>query len=155
MGKKLNWLVATSGGIGLLPLAPGSWAAAFSGFLWLVVGLNTHAPGTYVWQCIILLVLATAGVYCSGKISNEKDKDPSYVVIDEVAGMWTALVFVNPGFQNLAAGFLLFRFFDIAKPLGIRRMEKLGKGWGIMLDDLLAGCYSNIILQLLVWLKLW
>ena len=52
-------------------------------------------------------------------------------------------------------GLVLFRFFDIAKPLYIRRMEKLNGGWGVMLDDVLAGIYSNLVLQLIVLMKIW
>jgi phosphatidylglycerophosphatase A len=55
----------------------------------------------------------------------------------------------------MVIGLVLFRFFDIAKPLYIRRMEKLNGGWGVMLDDVLAGIYSNIVLQLIVLIGLW
>jgi phosphatidylglycerophosphatase A len=95
------------------------------------------------------------GVYCSERILKDNEKDPSHIVIDEFAGLWLTLLFVQPSYKNAIAGFILFRIFDIAKPFGIRKMEKFKKGWGIMLDDLLAGLYSNLILQSLVFFKIW
>ena len=70
------------------------------------------------------------------------------VVIDEVAGQLTALLFLPISFFNLVAGTFLFRLFDIWKPYPIRRLEPLKNGVGIMADDLLAGVYANIVLHL-------
>ena len=80
-------------------------------------------------------------------------KDSYRVVIDEVAGMCLTLLFVPVRWQYVLIGLLLFRFFDIAKPLYIRKMEALDGGWGVMMDDVLAGAYSNLILQLIVHAK--
>jgi phosphatidylglycerophosphatase A len=55
----------------------------------------------------------------------------------------------------VAIGLVLFRFFDIAKPLYIRRMEHIGGGWGVMMDDVLAGLYANLLLEIVVWIKPW
>ncbi len=153
MVKKLNWIVSTCGGIGLLPLAPGTWAAAVSAIAWFFISSNATMP--VLWQTLIVALLIVTGIYCSGKIANQKEKDPSYVVIDEAAGMWITLIFFLPSYQNLITGFILFRFFDIVKPLGIRKMEHLKNGWGIMMDDIVAAIYSKIVLQIIVMLKLW
>jgi phosphatidylglycerophosphatase A len=67
--------------------------------------------------------------------------------VDEVMGMAMSFVFLPINLVTLSVGLLLFRFFDIRKPLYIRKMEDLKGGWGVMMDDLLAGLYSNIILQ--------
>jgi phosphatidylglycerophosphatase A len=75
-------------------------------------------------------------------------------VIDEVAGMMVTLLFVPVTFINVILGLILFRFFDIAKPLFIRKMEYLPKGWGVMADDILAGLYARIVLGLVVYLQL-
>lgn len=153
MGKKLNSFIATSGGIGYLPLAPGTWAAGALAILWFFV--CQKFPDTIIWQVLLVSLLIIVGVYVSGKLNTEKEKDPSYVVIDEVAGMAVTLLFIPSTWQNFAVGFILFRFFDILKPLGIKRMEKMRKGWGIMLDDILAGIYSSIVLRLLIFYKIW
>jgi phosphatidylglycerophosphatase A len=91
------------------------------------------------------------GVYSSGKVEPEWGKDSYRVVIDEVAGMCITLLFVPVRWPYLLAGLLLFRFFDIAKPLFIRKMENLKGGWGVIMDDVLAGVYANLLLQLIVF----
>ncbi len=153
MGKKLNSFIATTGGIGYLPLAPGTWAAGALAILWFFV--CQKFPDTIIWQVLLACLLFIGGVYFSGKLISDKEKDPSFVVIDEVAGMAVTLLFIPLAWQNFVVGFILFRFFDILKPLGIKKMEKMRKGWGIMLDDILAGIYSNIALHLLIFYKIW
>jgi len=82
-------------------------------------------------------------------------KDSYRIVIDEVAGMCLSLLFIPVRWQYMVIGLLLFRFFDIAKPLYIRKMEQLHGGWGVMMDDMLAGLYSNLALQVIVLFKPW
>ena len=77
-------------------------------------------------------------------------KDPSHVVIDEVAGQLLTLVTCPIGWPALLAGFILFRAFDIVKPPPVRSMERLPEGTGIVVDDLGAGLYGLIVLQLLL-----
>lgn len=151
MGLRLNKFVATAGGIGYLPFAPGTWAAIVTAVAWFFIFRIFQSSS--ILQLVILPLIIIAGIYSSGRIS--EGKDPAHIVIDEVAGMCLTLLFITPTYQNIIAGFILFRFFDIAKPFGIRKMEKIGDGWGIMLDDMLAGLYSNIILRLLILIHVW
>jgi phosphatidylglycerophosphatase A len=100
----------------------------------------------------IRMIAVTAAVTVIGTWSStvvEKDwgKDSSRVVIDEVAGMCISLLFVPITVQWIVTALVLFRFFDIVKPLYIRKAEALPGGWGVMTDDILAGVYSNIVLQ--------
>jgi phosphatidylglycerophosphatase A len=74
-------------------------------------------------------------------------KDNYRIVIDEVAGMSLSLCFVPVAWPYVLAAFVLFRLFDITKPFFIRRMEGLPGGWGVMMDDMLAGLYANLLLQ--------
>src|SRR4029077_15312731 len=142
----------------------------------LVPGADIHdAPLIVPVSCAILLVLflAFVGVWSAGKTAQFAGiKDPQFVVIDEVAGQHITLIFplIPLAMPNLAthmdfstyaiyaalsllnwkyllAGFLLFRLFDIWKPVPIRNLEKLHGGWGIMADDWLAGVYAAIILK--------
>jgi len=76
------------------------------------------------------------------------DNDPGFVVIDEVAGQMIALIAVPLDWKYLLAGFILFRSFDIVKPFPLRRLERLPGGTGIMLDDVGAGLYALVLLQL-------
>ena len=92
-----------------------------------------------------LLVL---GTLAAQQVEPEWGKDSYRVVIDEVAGMWISLLFIPITASNLLVALILFRFFDIAKPFGIRSMEQLPGGVGVMMDDVLAGIYANVLLQL-------
>ena len=153
MSKKVANLVATTLGVGYFPLAPGTFAAAASVIVWCILCFNIQHP--YFWQLILVPVFIYVGVICSEKILLENEKDPSHVVIDEFAGQWISLLFISPSYISVLIGFVLFRVFDIAKPFGIRRMEKLNKGWGIMMDDVLAGVYSNLVLHFILFFHLW
>jgi phosphatidylglycerophosphatase A len=90
------------------------------------------------------------GVYTATLVEKEWGHDSNRVVIDEVHGMLVSLFLLPSGWQYLLAAFVLFRFFDIAKPLGVKKMENFRSGWGVMLDDVLAGLYSNVLLQIAV-----
>ena len=148
MKFRLYKLIANGLGTGLLPLAPGTWGAALA--VLLVCPLAYLNP--LVANLLLTgLVLAGGllGVKASEAVIPEWGKDPKKVVIDEMVGVWIALLGLPlANVYYLLAGFVLFRFFDIAKPLGIREAEKVGGGWGIMLDDVLAGVYANIVLQI-------
>jgi phosphatidylglycerophosphatase A len=151
MSERLNRFIASAAGIGFLPIAPGTWAATATAIVWFL--LSKCFPLAYAWQTIVIILTIATGIYCSGKLVTEKEKDPGYIVIDEVAGMIITLMFIPPTLLNFSIGLILFRFFDILKPLGIRKTEQMKKGWGIMTDDILAGIYSTIILHLFIFLK--
>ena len=82
------------------------------------------------------------------KAGNNKIHDPGIIIIDEIAGMLFALIALPKTLPLVIAAFFLFRFFDIVKPFPIKKIEKLPTGWGIMFDDVAAGIFSNIVLQL-------
>jgi len=90
------------------------------------------------------------GIMSADRVEEIWGKDHNRVVIDEVAGMCITLLFVPLKWQYTLIGLVLFRFFDILKPFYIRKLEELPGGWGVMADDILAGIYANIILQLVV-----
>ena len=144
---KLAKLISTCFGIGHIQKGAGTVAALFCCLAWYCLK-GAELPA--LLQTIILVVLFFIGVYASTIVEKVWGHDSNRVVIDEVHGMLMALFLVPPDWQYVLAAFVLFRFFDIAKPLGIRQMERFGGGWGVMLDDLLAGLYSNVILQLFI-----
>jgi phosphatidylglycerophosphatase A len=88
-----------------------------------------------------------AGTFACKKLSGEWGHDPSKVVIDETLGFWISILFLPLNVQTLIGGFILFRFFDIVKPLGIRKIDNLNSPYAVMLDDVLAGIYANLVLQ--------
>jgi len=142
-----NKIIATVFFIGYFTFAPGTVASVFAmAILWIFTPSDT----------VILFIIITSlilGTVTSEKVAKESNsKDPSYVVIDEFAGYLVAVVFLPMNWQVLVAGFVLFRFFDILKPPPIRQAEKIGGGLGIMLDDFLAGIFSNLLIRVFLLL---
>ncbi|SDP88173.1 phosphatidylglycerophosphatase A [Mucilaginibacter sp. OK268] len=148
-----NKIIASIFGIGFLK-GGGTYAAIVTcGFIWLLWQSPALQNPWYLF--VITIVITLLGVYVSNKVEPDWGEDSSRVVIDEVAGMLIAVVFVPMNIYTLIGGLILFRFFDIVKPLGIRKMEALPSGTGVMMDDVLAGVYSNILVWVgyLLWLK--
>jgi len=140
--------IATFFGLGYSPKAPGTVGALgalilFGCLAWL------HLGG---WSfLLVLLTLFFVGAYSADRVEGLWGKDNNKVVIDEVLGMGMALLWIPFQWEYYGLAFALFRLFDIWKPLGIRRLEQLKGGWGVMADDLLAGIYANIILHILLY----
>ena len=135
--------------IGYLPLTPGTLGSLAALILYYFVNHSPVVNGIAILIVIILGFLTTARVE---KIFGEKD--PGEIVIDEFAGMLISLYHLPPTMGYVVAGFLLFRFFDIVKPRPIKNLEKLKGGLGIMSDDIIAGVYTNMILQVVYILSL-
>ena len=139
-------LVSTALGIGNVGRGGGSIAAIVSCFCWwMMVDAHNHLLPFIITSIIILL-----GIWSADEVEKIWGKDNQRVVIDEVAGMCVSLLWIPIQLPYLLIAFLLFRVFDIAKPFFIKKVEKLPGGWGVMLDDVLAGMYANLLLQLIV-----
>jgi len=145
--KDLHRIIAIGFGSGRLPIAPGTWGAALAALMAVpLMWVNSDlARLTLILASIVFSFICAKAV---DLFADEWGEDPSHVVADEMVGMWLTLVGNPLTWSNLGLGFLLFRFFDIAKPLGVRRLEKIPGGWGVVLDDVLAGVYANILLQI-------
>ncbi|MCK4596643.1 phosphatidylglycerophosphatase A, partial [bacterium] len=102
---------------------------------------------------VFILLFFLLGVRASTAMERQLGQDPSQVVVDEMVGFWIALFALPRSLILVAIGFFLFRLFDIWKPFPIRRTERLREGWGIMVDDALAGIYTNVLLQLALILR--
>ncbi len=143
-------MLATCGGIGYVK-GGGTIAAVLYTILWWFIRPSfVHGPA----QVVLFLVVLLAGVLVSNRLEAIWGKDSGKIVIDEVAGMCCTLLFVPHTWPYALAGLALFRFFDIAKPLFISAAEKLPGGWGVMTDDVVAGIYANVLLQLAVWINI-
>jgi phosphatidylglycerophosphatase A len=139
--QKLIKQCATFFGVGFLPRMPGTWGSMCGAGIYLLTRYSWPA----YWSAAILIT--AAGFLVSGKYeAAQRYKDPPEIVIDEVSGMLFTYALVSFSLANLAAGFCLFRFFDIVKPYPIRNIESLPGSAGIMLDDLLAALYSAVSL---------
>jgi len=140
--------IATLGFIGYLPVAPGTFGTFVALLFFALVkpSLPLHV--------FLLIFVTTIGIFASSRaeeILNEKDS--SHIVIDEFAGYALSVLFLPHTLSSLVVSFLLFRFFDILKPLPIRWMERtIPGGFGIMADDLVAGVYTNIVMH--AWILL-
>jgi phosphatidylglycerophosphatase A len=147
--RRIHRLVSTCLGIGYIPKGGGTVAAGVCCVAWYFAWRG--GIGHFWLPLLITLGLLFLGVYSAGKVETEWGKDSYRIVIDEVAGMCLTLLFVPVRWPYVLTGLLLFRFFDIVKPLYIRKMENLNGGWGVMMDDVLAALYANLLLQLVVF----
>jgi phosphatidylglycerophosphatase A len=141
-----DWLalaVASAGGAGFAPVAPGtagSFVAAAG--LWLI-------PFTQSGLLAALVVVTAAGVWASMRVERMLgEKDPGVVVIDEVAGMMFSALLMPRTLAVLASAFVLFRVFDVWKPFPAHQSQALSGGWGVVADDLIAGGYALGLLLL-------
>jgi phosphatidylglycerophosphatase A len=135
--------------IGFIPGAPGTYASIATTLVFFAIFYFSGRilPGLHLAAVCIISIL---GIFASAAVSRSTgNKDPQFVVIDEVAGQLLTFLFLSVNPFNLILGTILFRAFDIWKPFPIRKLESLGGGVGIMADDLLAGVYANVILQLI------
>ena len=145
--RLLARLISTVGYIGYLPIAPGTWGSAAG----LVVYAAVRATAGPVVELAVVVLLLAAGVWSATVTGREMGhEDPGPVVIDEVVGMLITLLWLPVGLTGTVAGFFLFRFFDIVKPPPAAQCERLPGGWGVMLDDVMAGIYGNLALRLLM-----
>ena len=103
-----------------------------------------------LWSVLIWVVILVLGVIVSGKAEKDFGQDARPIVIDEVLGMGLALLFVPKRIVYYVIAFVLFRLFDIVKPFPARQAERLPSGWGVMADDLVAGVYANVVVQVLI-----
>ncbi len=139
-------LVASGGGVGFLPRAPGTWGSAAA----LVAGAAILAAGGQRALAAATVLALVAGLWSIPRAGGEAD--PGWVVIDEVVGMWLAMLpLTRPTLLGLLAAFALFRLFDIAKPGPIAALDRMPGRIGVMADDLAAGAAAAVLVTLLQW----
>lgn len=150
-------LIATSFGAGFLPVAPGTWGAIVGIILWLPLYLWCSGIPAWIATGALVVFFTVAGTWASSVSEKYWGKDPVTACVDETVGQLISLLPLcgGPGeapWWLILVSLALFRFFDIFKPLGIRSMECLPGGFGMMADDILAAIYSACILEALVLL---
>ncbi|MCH5302236.1 MAG: phosphatidylglycerophosphatase A [Prevotella sp.] len=142
-------IIGTGFGAGFWPWGPGTAGAVLATLIWLA--LHTVLP---LWPLalvtLLLIVVFTAlGTWATARLQPFWGEDPSRVVVDEMVGVWTPLLLAT-NWQTALLALLLFRFFDILKPLGIRSLDRRQGAFWVMADDLLAGVYSAVVLELVI-----
>jgi phosphatidylglycerophosphatase A len=147
--------LVTMAGVGFLPAS-----GTFASLLTCLILLPILALLSYFWQNVVaagglLLFSAMNIALAPWAIARFGDKDPGQFVLDEAAGICLTVLFLppRPGWEiwiNLAAAFVAFRLFDITKPPPARQLERLPMGWGILMDDLAAAIYANLLCQVVL-----
>jgi phosphatidylglycerophosphatase A len=144
--KRLAVLLATSGGAGYAPIAPGTAGSAVG----VVIYLLTYKLSA-VAQIALVVVVSIVGIWASDEGARHFQRDdPGQVVIDEVAGQLLTLLLTGVGWIGAIVGFFIFRVLDVIKPWPARRLEHLHGGLGIMADDLMVALYGNILVRVLL-----
>ena len=150
------WTVATFFGAGLGRPGPGTWGSVGAVLVWAAFAWLAHpAPAILVLALIAGIVLSISlGVPAATIAARESGRhDPGFVVIDEVAGQWIALLGSPADWRHALIALVLFRLFDITKPFPARQLERLPAGWGIVFDDVAAGLYAWGVAALLrIWI---
>jgi phosphatidylglycerophosphatase A len=150
------WIIATFFGAGFGKPAPGTWGSVAAVLLWAAYAFVFHpAPHTLLIALLIGIALTLIlGIPAATVAARESGlHDPQFVVIDEVAGQWIALLGSHANWRHALIALILFRLFDITKPFPVRQLEALPDGWGIVLDDVGAGLYALGVASLLhLWI---
>lgn len=158
----IAFICATAGGAGMMPFGPGTWGSLVGlGIVYAIVRPLRHNPiALQNWLILASLVVTAAGIWAGNLAEKIFDrKDPGQVVIDEVSGQMITFVFFAPYLERLGdgwswwliPGFILFRAGDILKPYPIDKLQDLTGGFGVMMDDVLAGIYAAVAMSLLLF----
>jgi phosphatidylglycerophosphatase A len=149
------WAISTFFGAGLGKPGPGTWGSIAAVLLWFAYAQLAHpTPQTLLIALVTGIVLSIVlGVPAATIAARESGRhDPQFVVIDEVAGQWIALLFSPADWRHALIALILFRLFDITKPFPARQLESLPEGWGIVFDDVAAGLYALGVASLIrIW----
>ena len=146
----LYTIPATMFGIGFIPFMPGTFGTLAALGIYLLLPAQLFASVNVIWYGLGLLAFSMIAVLVSTQAEKTLGHDAGSIVIDEVAGYLLSVMLMPHNWLVGIYAFALFRVFDIAKPWPINRSQKLPQGWGVVVDDLLAGVYTLIILQILL-----
>ncbi|MBU2597412.1 MAG: phosphatidylglycerophosphatase A [Planctomycetes bacterium] len=151
-------LILSCFGVGFLPIAPGTWASLLTLLIFLVI--HYFYPVPVISGSAVVIIMIVSSVLCllfAGEAEKQYDvKDPGWIVIDEVAGQAMALlpaaIMSQKVLVSAIGAFVLFRIFDILKPPPIREIEHLSGGFGVLIDDLVAGIMAGTVLCIITFL---
>ena len=144
--RTLKILFLTGLGAGFSPIAPGTSGSIVGLFIYLI--FLSRLPYTLnIFLFIFVFIIAVYSSNQSFDIFGEEDS--SKIVIDEILGIWASLMFIKLSFYSVVDAFLIFRFLDIYKPYPVKLMDDLKNGLGIVMDDIIVGLITNIILRII------
>ena len=144
-------VISTLFGIGFIPFMPGTFGtlAAMVVYLGIPESWLNSFPNV-MFFIILISILFLLGVWFTKKAENKLGHDAGSIIWDEFVGYFVAVLFLPHSLLMGVYAFAIFRVFDIAKPFPIKQSQNFPHGWGIMIDDILAGIYTNIFMQLLL-----
>ena len=159
MKNRIAKTIATSLGFGYAPFGPGTFGTALGLIIYVIlaytfdiVDAQSQSLNLDFLLIGLVIIFTWLGTWSARILEQEWGHDPGKIVIDETIGVWITILFIPFSWVNVLLAFVIFRFFDILKPLGIRAIdEKLHSPFSVMLDDIVAGIYSAITLQLIVY----
>ncbi|MBR1804511.1 MAG: phosphatidylglycerophosphatase A [Muribaculaceae bacterium] len=146
-------IIGTGFGAGFWPWGPGTAGAVLATLIWLGLSCVLSVAQLAIVTFLLVVVFTIAGTWATERLQPYWGDDPSRVVVDEMVGVWIPLIIAGEPEMKwwwAAAALLLFRFFDIVKPLGIRSLDRRKGAIWVMLDDVLAGIYSAIVLGIII-----
>lgn len=147
-------IIGTGFGAGFWPWGPGTAGAVLATLIWL--GLHAWLDWQWLTAVTVILIIGFTllGTWATARLMPFWGDDPKRVVVDEMVGVWLPLLLAYNWWSALLA-LLLFRFFDIVKPLGIRSLDRRKGAFWVMADDIVAGFYSAFVLYLILFLSIW
>jgi phosphatidylglycerophosphatase A len=159
--KRINFhkIIASGLGTGFAPYAPGTAGSLLGIVLFYLFNYVLNGSNIEPWLILSLNLFAIIfvlllGVYSIKQVHKFWNHDASKIVIDEIAGVWIAVFAMPTEWQYYLYALILFRFFDIVKPLYIKRLDNMGNDWSVMLDDVLAGTYSLLVIHILFYFNI-
>ncbi len=152
---KLAKIIASGFYSGYAPFAPGTFGSLFGvilGYFLNSILLQSGIGGNIfiISNIFMVIIIYFIGVWAVKKVHHIWKHDDGRIVIDEIVGVWLSLIFIPVQLKYYILALVVFRFFDILKPLGVKKIDKLGGDISVMLDDVLAGFYSMIVMVIAV-----
>lgn len=143
-------MLASLFGIGFVPFMPGTFGSLAAFGVYLLIPAPLYFGSGHFLMLTAVLLLSLIAVKISHNAEKVLGEDAGSIVIDELCGYFVATLFLPHNWLIGLYAFILFRVFDIAKPFPIYRSQSIPKGWGVVIDDLLAGLYANLLIQVLI-----
>ena len=147
-------VIGTGFGAGFFPWGPGTAGAVVATVAWVAMANVLSSTMLTAVTVSMIVAFTVLGTWATHRLMPFWGNDPSRVVVDEMVGVWIPLLLADDYYTAVAA-LLLFRFFDIVKPLGIRALDRCRGAFWVMADDLLAGVYSLAVLELIILVRTW
>lgn len=146
--------IGTGFGAGFWPWGPGTAGAVVATAMWICLHIWLQGCWLVAVIATLIVLFTILGTWATAKLEPYWGEDPQRVVVDEMVGVWIPLLLAS-GWQSALAALVLFRFFDIVKPLGIRALDRRHGAFWVMADDLLAGVYSALVLGIIILATGW